>query len=95
MAIDAIKVVAIIEKRKGTHPEYTAALDDIRAMLLDTLGDVEDDIIEFVRNADKDTQDYVSEIAEGLYDKFATPRMDKFLGEMYPAYWVDMLGIRD
>jgi hypothetical protein len=89
MALNAEKATALVEQRKNTHPEYGAKIKDINRDLLAALGDDEQPIVDFIKSADSDTKDYLSELADNLYGKFHTETMDRFLEETWPDIWHD------
>ena len=58
---------------------------DLRDPFVEALGDNEDEIIDYIKNADEVTQSHMSSIIEELYDKFPTEKMGDFIDSMYPV----------
>lgn len=77
---------ATIEKEKTMHPESPYFERDIWLPRLAALGENEDDIIEFMDNADKKTLNVLWSVYEELMDKFPSEKMDKAIDRFLENY---------
>lgn len=69
---------------KVGYVDYPWFQRDLWDPLLEALGDDESEIIEFIENADEETQSHMSSIMEGLYEKFPSDVMESFMKIMWP-----------
>jgi len=56
---------------------------DLWGPFMEALGDDEDKIIDFIGNADENTQGHMCSILENLYEKFPTEKMGAFLDDLW------------
>lgn len=84
--VDKNKFYAIIEKRKKLDCNYPWLERDIWQPWLNALGEDEDDIIEFMDNANKETLGALWSVYEELIDKFPSKKMDKAIDRFLENY---------
>ena len=75
--VDKKRFYSIIERRKELDANYPWLERDIWQPWLEALGEDEDDIIEFMDNADKEVLGALWSVYDELMDKFPSEKMDK------------------
>lgn len=84
--VDIEKFNEIIEKERTLPVNYPWYRRDIWEPMLESLGENEDDIIEFMDNADKNTLDNLFSIYDDIIDKFPSEKMDKAIDRFLENY---------
>lgn len=88
--INKEKFYETIEKRKNLHINYPNLEEEVWRPRLEALGEDEDEIIEFMDNADKEVLEALWSVYDDLIDKFPSEKMDKaidrYLDNYHKAY---------
>ncbi len=84
--INIEKFYETIEKRKSLHINYPNLEEEVWKPRLDALGEDEDEIIEFMDNADKEVLEAFWPVYDDLMDKFPSEKMDKAIDRYLENY---------
>ena len=84
--VDKFKFYKTVEDERKLHPNYPYYERDIWQPRLEALGEDEDDIIEFMDNADRETLNNLWSIYDDLMDKFPSKKMDKAIDRFLKNY---------
>lgn len=76
----------IIKKENQLPQNYPYYERDIWNPMVEALGEDEDDIIEFMDNADRETLDELWSIYDDLMDKFPSKKMHKAISRFLKNY---------
>ena len=75
--INIEKFYETIEKRKSLHINYPNLEEEVWQPRLEALGEDEDEIINFIDNADQEVLDALWPVYDDLMDKFPSEKMYK------------------
>ncbi len=75
--INIEKFYETIEKRKSLHINYPNLEEEVWKPRLEALGEDEDEIINFIDNADQEVLDALWPVYDDLMDKFPSEKMYK------------------
>lgn len=84
--VDKEKFYETIKRRKELHVNYPWLERDVWQPRLEALGDDEDDIIEFMDNANKEELGALWSVYDELMDKFPSDKMDKAIDRYLKNY---------
>lgn len=84
--VDKDKFYDTVEARKKLDNNYPWLEEEIWIPRLESLGDDEDDIIEFMDNADKETLSALWSVYDDLMDKFPSDKMDRAIDRYLENY---------
>ena len=84
--VDKKKFYDTVTARKKLDNNYPWLEEEIWIPRLESLGDDEDDIIEFMDNADKETLSALWSVYDDLMDKFPSDKMDKAIDRYLENY---------
>jgi DNA-directed RNA polymerase subunit H (RpoH/RPB5) len=80
--MDIEEVKGLLEWAKTSDPNYPWMERDFYDPLLIALGDDEEEVIRFIKDADENAQLWLSDIIEELQDKFPSEEMKAVLDEL-------------
>ena len=89
--IDKAKIIERIDwlnmnvAKEPNFVNYPFFKRDLYDPFMEALGDDEDEIIEYISNADEETQGHMCSIGEELYAKFPSDKMEDFLDNLWKA----------
>lgn len=84
--VDKDKFYDTAEARKKLDNNYPWLEEEIWIPMFKALGEDEDEIIEFMDNADKETLKYLYSVYEYIMDKFPSKKMDKAIDRYLENY---------
>lgn len=84
--INKEKFYETIEKRKSLNINYPNLEEEVWQPRLEALGEDEDEIIEFMDNADKEVLEALWSVYDDLMDKFPSEKMDKAIDRYLENY---------
>ena len=84
--INIEKFYETIEKRKSLHINYPNLEEEVWKPRLEALGEDEDEIINFIDNADKETMSDLFSIYDEIINKFPSDKMGKAIDHLIKNY---------
>lgn len=84
--VDKEKFYKTIKQEEELHPNYPWIEDEVWIPRFKALGEDEDDIIEFMDNADEKALSYLYSVYEYIMDNFPSKKMDKAIDRYLENY---------
>jgi len=80
--MDTERINSLLACAEAADPDYPWLERDFYDPLLIALGDDEEEVIQFIKDADDDTKQWLWSMMDELYEKFPSKEMDAVLDEL-------------